>query len=39
MSSEMSRRSFFGVGVAAVAAVAGAASLASTAKKPRTFAF
>ena len=32
MSSEMSRRSFFGVGAAAVAAVAGAASLASTAQ-------
>ena len=32
MSSEMSRRSFFGVGAAAVAAVAGAANLASTAQ-------
>ena len=32
MSSEISRRSFFGVGAAAVAAVAGAASLASTAQ-------
>ena len=31
MSSDMSRRSFLGVGAAAVAAVAGAASLASTA--------